>query len=151
MQYFLISQVRRFGDILIWIFVTPRICQALIRIMRDKILKYANSQGLSINETGGGVYYISFNAKPNFKVTITVPFFVLEWSISIRTEDDNNEIFSESCEHNYGDKGETKFDEEMEEAVINTIKALNNADIRITKTTEAGWVDFWELTFSTFK
>jgi hypothetical protein len=102
--------------------------------MRDKILKYANSQGLSINETGGGVYYISFNAKPNFKVTITVPFFVLEWSISIRTEDDNNEIFSESCEHNYGDKGETKFDEEMEEAVINTIKALNNADIRITKT-----------------
>jgi hypothetical protein len=58
----------------------------------------------------------------------------------------------------------------MEEAVINTIKALNNADIRITKTyffklfkwkffkhtmlevkTEAGWVDFWELTFSTFK
>jgi methionine synthase II (cobalamin-independent) len=73
-------------------------------------------------------------------------------------------------EHNYGDKGETKFDEEMEEAVINTIKALNNADIRITKTyffklfkwkffkhtmlevkTEAGWVDFWELTFSTFK
>jgi methionine synthase II (cobalamin-independent) len=139
--------------------------------MRDKILKYANSQGLSINETGGGVYYISFNAKPNFKVTITVPFFVLEWSISIRTEDDNNEILSDSCgEHNYGDKGETKFDEEMEEAVINTIKALNNADIRITKTcffklfkwrffkhkilevkTEAGWIDFWELTFSTFK
>jgi hypothetical protein len=58
----------------------------------------------------------------------------------------------------------------MEETVINTIKALNNADIRITKTylfklfkwrffkrktlevkTEAGWVDFWELSFSTLK
>ena len=138
--------------------------------MRDKISKYAKSQGLSIKETGGGAYDISFNAKPNFKVTITVPFIVLEWFISIRTSDDNNEIFSDWCEHNYGDKGETKFDEEMEEAVINTIKALNNADIRITKTcffklfkwrffkhkilevkTEAGWIDFWELTFSTFK
>jgi hypothetical protein len=138
--------------------------------MRDKILKYAESQGLSIKETGGGAYDISFNAKPNFEVTITVPFFVLEWSISIRTGDDNNEIFSDSCEHNFGNKGEIKIDDEMEEAVINTIKALNNADIRITKTslfqlfkwrffkrkilevkTDAGWVNFWELAFSTFK
>ena len=138
--------------------------------MRDTILKYAKSQGLSIKETGGGAYDISFNAKPNFEVTITIPFFVLDWFISIRRSDDNNEIFSERCEHNYGDKSETKFDEEMEEAVIRTIKALNNADMRITKTylfklfkwrffkrkilevkTKAGWVDFWELTFSIFK
>ena len=59
---------------------------------------------------------------------------------------------------------------EMEEVVINTIKALNNTDIRIIKTslfqlfkwrffkrkilevkTDAGWVNFWELAFSTFK
>ena len=58
----------------------------------------------------------------------------------------------------------------MEEAVINSLKALNNADIRITKTSlfhlfkwrffkrkilevkmDAGWVNFWELAFSTFK
>ena len=138
--------------------------------MRDKIFKYAKSQGLSIKETGCGAYDISFNSKPNFEVTITVPFFVLDWFISIRPGDDNNEIFSDRFEHNYGDKGEDKFDEEMEEAVINTIKALNNADIQITQTylfklfkwrffkrktlevkTEAGWVDFWELTFSTLK
>ena len=138
--------------------------------MRDKILKYAKSQGLSIKEAGGGAYDISFNAKPNFNVTITVPFFVLEWFISIRTSDDNNGIYSDCCEHNYGDKSETKFDEEMEEAVINSLKALNNADIRITKTSlfhlfkwrffkrkilevkmDAGWVNFWELAFSTFK
>ena len=135
--------------------------------MRDKIFKYAKSQGLSIKETGCGAYDIIFNSKPNFEVTITVPFFVLDWFISIRPGDDNNEIFSDSCEH-FGGRDETKLDEKMEEAVIDTIKALNNADIRITKTylfklfkwkffkrktlevkTEAGWVDFWKLTLST--
>jgi hypothetical protein len=137
--------------------------------MRNKILEYAKSQELSAKETGSGAYDISFDAKPNFKVTITVPFFVLEWSLSVRTRDDNNEIFSDSCEH-FGDRDETKLEEEMEEAVINTIKSLNNADIRITKTslfqlfkwrffkreilevkTDAGWVNFWELALSTFK
>ena len=137
--------------------------------MRNKILEYTKSLELSVKETGGGAYDISFNANPNFKVTITVPFFVREWSISIRTRDDNNEIFSDSCEHLRG-RDETKLDEEMEEVVINTIKTLNNADIRITKTylfrlfrkrffkrkilevkTEADWVNFWELAFSTLK
>ena len=137
--------------------------------MRNKILEYAKSQELSAQETGGGAYDISFDAKPDFKVTITVPFFVLEWSLSVRTRDDNNEIFSDSCEH-LGGRDEAKLDEKMEEAVINTIKALNNADIRITKTslfqlfkrrffkrkilevkTDADWVNFWELAFSTFK
>ena len=65
---------------------------------------------------------------------------------------------------------ETKLDEDMEEVVINTIKALNNADIRITKTslfqlfkrrffkrkilevkTDAGWVNLWELAFRTIE
>lgn len=138
-------------------------------MIRNKILEYAKSQELTAKETGGGAYDISFNAKPNLKVTIIVPFFVLEWSISVRTREDDNELFSDSCEH-IGDRDENKLDEEMEEAVINTIKALNNADIRITKTslfklfkkrffkrkilevkTDADWVNFWELAFSTFK
>ena len=138
-------------------------------MMRNKILEYAKSQELTAKETGGGAYDIRFDSKPNFKVTITVPFFVLEWSISVRTRDDNDEIFSDSCEH-FGDRDENKLDEEMEEAVINTIKALNNADIRITKTslfhlfkwrffkrkilevkTDAGWVNLWELAFRTFE
>jgi hypothetical protein len=67
--------------------------------MRDKILEYAKSQGLSIKETGCGAYDISCNSKPNFDVTITVPFLVLEWSLSVRTGDDDNEIFSDKYEH----------------------------------------------------
>jgi hypothetical protein len=137
--------------------------------MRNEILEYAKSQELTVKETGGGAYDISFNAKPNFKVTIIVPFFVLEWSISVKTRDDDDELFFDSCEH-FGDRDENKLDEEMEEAVINTINALNNADIRITKTslfqlfkrrffkrkilevkTDTDWVNFWELAFRTFE
>jgi len=47
--------------------------------MRNKILEYAKSQGHRTKETGGDAYEISFNAKPNFLVTITVPCFVHEW------------------------------------------------------------------------
>ena len=136
--------------------------------MRDKILEYAKSQGHSIEEQGGDVYDISFNAKPDFLVTITVACSVHEWFISVNTRDDSKELFFDWSDH-YGDK-ETKLDEEMKKAVINTIKALNNAHIRISQTflfklfkwkffksktlevkTGDSWVDFWELTFSTLK
>ena len=134
--------------------------------MRDKILEYAKSQGHSNEGQGGDVYDISFRAKPDFIVTITVAYSVHEWFISVKTRDDSKEVFSDWEDHyGYGE-----LDEEMEEAVINTIKALNNAHIRVSQTclfklfkwrffkrkilevkTDSGWVDFWELTYSTLK
>ena len=144
-------------------------------MMRNKILEYAKSQELTVKGTVGDVYSISFNAKPNFLVEIKVVCSVHwcrplnptgprpnEWFISVKAKDDSKELYS--------DWNEDYDDEEMEEDVINTIKALNNAHIRVSQTclfklfkwrffkrkilevkTDAGWVDFWELTYSTLK
>ena len=68
-------------------------------MMRNKILEYAKSQELTVKGTVGDVYSISFNAKPNFLVKITVGCSVHEWSISVKARDDSKELFYDWVDH----------------------------------------------------
>ena len=132
--------------------------------MRNKVIDFARSLGLGIAETQDAVD-ITFPARPNFDLKITVPYSVNEWFIYLRKESEAKDMFTDCVDHynlNSGDK--TDLDEEMQDSIISTIEALNNAEVRIGKSagvnflkweffttdilevlTESGWVDHHKL------
>ncbi len=133
--------------------------------VRNKIINYAKSQGLCIGESNDAID-ISFLARPNFELKITVPNSVNEWYISLKERSGAKEIYSDWVDHYHIDKeDETDLDEEMQSSIINTIKILHDAEVRVGKSTginffrwvffatdilevltESGWVDHNKLT-----